>query len=142
MVWRQLDLLGVSDETVFEYGQALRAMAKRIGASKVRFARISKLLGHSDYDTKESYAAHVDSIRHALLTQYTRPGDREGIERDLGQDGTTSDVKRTFTAHKSVLEIDLENVDDAHREGVNLAMLKRGKVNIRLSSAHRDGQDC
>lgn len=64
------DLLGVSDEAVWNYGEAVRLIAENNGLHRVKFIRLWDLLDHPGPWTKEFYLTHAPCIRRELLYRY------------------------------------------------------------------------
>lgn len=71
-----LDLVGISDGEVWEYGHRLRQIAKERGYACIRFNRIMNLLGIYDGAeiSKEEYIQLCDKARSELHRRYGRPG--------------------------------------------------------------------
>ncbi|KAJ8133279.1 hypothetical protein O1611_g341 [Lasiodiplodia mahajangana] len=74
------DLIGVSEETAWGYGEALRAMATRKELHNIKFIRLWDLLDHdprhqlhqeSPTKDKAYYLEHAFSIRQELLSTYS-----------------------------------------------------------------------
>lgn len=80
------DLLGISDEEVYEYGIHLRQMAAEKGYDRLKFIRIMNLLGLTDspHMTKEEYLGYVTDSRKTLVEKYLDPAfdAREAILND------------------------------------------------------------
>ncbi|KAH7309635.1 Pyoverdine/dityrosine biosynthesis protein-domain-containing protein [Stachybotrys elegans] len=68
------DLIGITDEDLFEYGRILRKMAADKGYHCIQFARIMNLLGlHSDENiTKQHFVNLLDASRKALIVRFGR----------------------------------------------------------------------
>ena len=60
-----LDILGVPDEVVWDYGEALRRMAVEKGLHHVKFIRLFELLDHPWFKTNSPEAAKAFYISHA-----------------------------------------------------------------------------
>ena len=71
-----LDLVGISDGEVWEYGHRLRQIAKEKGYACIRFNRIMNLLGiyNGAEISKEEYTQLCDKARSELHRRYGRPG--------------------------------------------------------------------
>ncbi|CAG8107369.1 unnamed protein product [Penicillium olsonii] len=73
------DILGVSDETVWNYGEALRNMAVEKELHHVKFIRLFELLEHPWFPTstpqaaKNAYLAHAGCLRRELMYTYGDP---------------------------------------------------------------------
>ncbi|KAI0115741.1 Pyoverdine/dityrosine biosynthesis protein-domain-containing protein [Nemania sp. FL0031] len=74
------DLMGVSEQRVWEYGEALRAMAARKELRNIKFIRLWDVLGHNpehqlQQETlakgKSYYLEHASNIRQELLRTYS-----------------------------------------------------------------------
>jgi pyoverdine/dityrosine biosynthesis protein Dit1 len=97
------DLLGVPDETVWDFGQAVRAMADQHGLTHLSFLRLWDLLGNKgDFADKQYYLSHSDSIRAELLERF---GDK-AFEADMAGK-STADMHLTHTKYLEFLEQDL-----------------------------------
>ncbi|KAI1749485.1 Pyoverdine/dityrosine biosynthesis protein-domain-containing protein [Xylaria castorea] len=72
------DLMGVSEEAVWEYGEALRAMATRNESRNIKFIRLWDLLEHpgrrfdreNQKQAKAYYLEHATCIRRELIHRY------------------------------------------------------------------------
>ncbi|GFG02326.1 spore wall maturation protein DIT1 [Aspergillus udagawae] len=70
------DILGVPDETVWEYGEALRRMAVEKELHHVKFIRLFELLEHpwipltSAEQAKSYYLAHAQCLRRELMYRF------------------------------------------------------------------------
>jgi hypothetical protein len=62
-----VELLGVSDEDVWSYGEALRAMAQEKGFNSIKFYRLFELLDHPSTTTSQG------SHRHELIARFADP---------------------------------------------------------------------
>ena len=73
---RWLDLVGISDGEVWEYGHRLRQIAREKGYACIRFNRIMNLLGiyNGAEISKEEYTQLCDKARSELHRRYGRPG--------------------------------------------------------------------
>jgi pyoverdine/dityrosine biosynthesis protein Dit1 len=97
------DLLGVSDETVWEFGQAVREMADTHNLTHLSFLRLWDLLGNTgDFKSKDYYLSHASSIRKELSERF---GDR-AFEADMANK-STADMHMTHTKYLEFLEQDL-----------------------------------
>ena len=98
-----LDLLGVSDETVWNFGQGVRQMATDNGLHNLRFLRLWDLLAHpGDFQSKEYYLAHSSCIRRELKYRFGDPK----FEADMVST-STSDMQMTHTKYLEFLSQDL-----------------------------------
>jgi pyoverdine/dityrosine biosynthesis protein Dit1 len=111
------DLLGVTDETVWNFGQAVRDMADSTNLTHLSFLRLWDLLGNTgDFKSKEYYLAHASSIRQELKQRF---GDAQ-FEADMAHK-STADMHMTHTKYLEFLEQDLR-FNEAH-----LALSEEGK---------------
>lgn len=98
------DLLGISDEEVFNYGAALRRIAEDKGYKNLEFIRIMNLLRLTDkvHLTKEEYLESVGNIRETLVERYLDPTfiATEAIEQDR-------DISLTYCGYLKFLTKDL-----------------------------------
>jgi pyoverdine/dityrosine biosynthesis protein Dit1/alpha-ketoglutarate-dependent taurine dioxygenase len=108
------DLLGVSDGDVFDYGEALRDMARTSNLSHLKFSRVSELLGYSDLDLEDKddvkvrrarYLDQVSKVREDLLEKYKDP-DLDIKVAIRGEE----DTRLTYCGYLKFLATDL--VDD------------------------------
>ncbi|KAJ5349444.1 hypothetical protein N7541_007171 [Penicillium brevicompactum] len=73
------DILGVSDETVWDYGEALRRMAVEKELDHVKFIRLFELLEHPWFQSstpeaaKSFYLAHANCLRRELMYTFNDP---------------------------------------------------------------------
>ncbi|CAO2658028.1 Nn.00g072880.m01.CDS01 [Neocucurbitaria sp. VM-36] len=97
------DLLGVSDETVWNFGQSVRQMATDNGLHNLSFLRLWDLLAHpGDFQSKEYYLAHSSCIRRELKYRFGDPK----FEADMANT-STSDMQMTHTKYLEFLSQDL-----------------------------------
>jgi alpha-ketoglutarate-dependent taurine dioxygenase len=74
-------LLGVSDETVWSYGNKLEEMAKSSNLSNIRFLHLGDVLGHEiGIWTQEHTAAHAQCIRRELHYRYAGASSKSGLD--------------------------------------------------------------
>ncbi|MCJ1472382.1 hypothetical protein MMC13_001029 [Lambiella insularis] len=133
------DLLGVSDEDVWDYGEALRAMAVTKQFRNIKFVRIGDLLGahHSDILTKVEYLTHASCYRRELIAKFEDPGfdPHEQILNDR-------DTCLTYRGYLKFLFHDLKYSPvveptwskakyKKYVKGVATAMIVRGKIFAR-----------
>lgn len=133
-----IDLLGVSDQEVWRYGQQLRQMAKDNACDHIRFSRICDLVdakyapGELD---EELYLERASKYRH-LLVANTPSGFNviDAISND-------PDISKTYKGYKKFLksERDDRNHHRSHslteKENAVIAkkMISRGMVRIILT---------
>lgn len=98
-----VDLLDVTDETVWDFGQAVREMADSHGLKHLSFLRLWDLLGNTgDFKSKDYYLAHADSIRQELKQRFSDPQ----FEADMANK-STADMHMTHTKYLKFVEQDL-----------------------------------
>lgn len=98
-----LDLLGVTDETVWNFGQAVRQMSAENNLQNLSFLRLWDLLEHpGDFQSKEYYFAHASCIRRELKYRFGDPK----FEADMANT-STSDMQMTHTKYLEFLSQDL-----------------------------------
>jgi len=100
------DLLGVDDEDVWNYGEALRTMAVEKGFDHIRFLRIIELLeitGSKDI-SKEEYLLHAQCYRRGMVDKFGNP-DFDPHE----QIRTDEDTCLTYRGYIKFLTVDLQH---------------------------------
>ncbi|KAJ5134832.1 hypothetical protein N7448_000145 [Penicillium atrosanguineum] len=120
------DILGVPDETVWDYGEALRQMAVDKGLHHVKFIRLFELLEHpwfktdSPEDAKAFYLAHASCLRHELMYIHGDPAfdADEAIKTD-------NDTCLTYRGYIKFLTKDL-----AHQEQTQLLSKRARQTQI------------
>ncbi|KAK5631702.1 hypothetical protein RRF57_007416 [Xylaria bambusicola] len=131
-----LDILGVSDQEVWRYGQRLRQMAKINGCYHLRFLRISDLVG-AEYESlrlnETLYLSRVSEYR-SILESNTPSG--FDVSDAIAND---PDTTKTYKGYKKFLiseRGDRANISRSQMERENSAIAKamilRGKVNVKL----------
>jgi pyoverdine/dityrosine biosynthesis protein Dit1 len=91
------DLLGVTDKTVWNFGQGVRQIAADNHLQNLRFLRLWDLLTYpGDFQSKSYYLEHANNIRTELKSRY---GDPE-FEADMANKSTAD----MHTTHKKYLE--------------------------------------
>jgi len=100
------DLLGISNEEVYDYGIGLRQMAEEKGYDRLRFIRIMNLLGLTDspHMTKQEYLSQVDQSRTELMEKYLPP-DFDVRDAIL----TEVDINLTYCGYMLFLSKDLRH---------------------------------
>lgn len=101
-----LDLLGVPDKDVWEYGETLRALAVSKGFAHISFARLRDLV---DIDLPKeldemTYVANASNFRRALLNTFSKPGWTWDEVRQV------EDACMTYRGYIKFLQTDLETV--------------------------------
>ena len=127
----------MSDTEVWEYGQALREMAKEAGCRNLRFARMYELFGvecapQNGQLTKISYLAKVPEYR--MLLEQNLP---QGFEAK-DEISSSPDTMKTYCGYKKFLETERDVLQARSRnekENGEIAkkMIRRGKVCVNLS---------
>ncbi|KAL6827952.1 transferase family protein [Trichoderma camerunense] len=101
------DLLCISDQDTWAYGEALRNMATEKKFNYINFARMKDLL---DFPAPEKmteiiYVANCTTFRRLLLNQYGR------ADLDIDHEiATNPDTKLTYLGYKRFLESDLKYI--------------------------------
>ncbi|RAK73193.1 uncharacterized protein BO72DRAFT_500321 [Aspergillus fijiensis CBS 313.89] len=118
------DILGVPDEVVWDYGEALRQIAVDQNLAHIRFIRLADLLEHPR-STKEFYVTHASRLRRELTLRFQDPSfdPREAINADM-------DLLLTYRGYIKFLTKDL-----AHRP--KLAKSERARVEEISQTARR-----
>lgn len=100
------DLLGISDEEVYDYGAALRQIPDQKGYKNIDFIRIMNLLGLSEKTTmsKEEYLHSTDTCRDTLMQKFLDP---TFIVTDLIDQDT--DYNLTYCGYLRFLATDLRH---------------------------------
>ncbi|KAJ5451648.1 Pyoverdine biosynthesis [Penicillium cf. griseofulvum] len=119
---QNIDILGVPDETVWDYGETLRKMAIEKELHHVKFIRLFELLKHPWFQSstpeaaKAVYLAHASCLRRELMFTFADPSfdATEAIKTD-------NDTCLTYRGYIKFLTKDL-----AHQEETKL-MSKRAR---------------
>ncbi|KAJ3579990.1 hypothetical protein NPX13_g582 [Xylaria arbuscula] len=101
------DLLSISDQDTWAYGEALRAMATEKKFSCIRFSRMRDLLQFPlPKEMNEIiYVANCTNFRRELLNRYGNP------DLDIDEEiATNPDTKLTYLGYKRFLESDLKYI--------------------------------
>lgn len=139
----RLDLLGVSDNDVWRYGDALRAIATAKGHEHIIFSRLQDLVSImflNDFDDVDelnemTYVTNASNFRLALLSGF---GDPDWKWETASQ---REDIQLTYKGYIKGLGIDLQHMydiaDDESRakfqrrvEYTAKQMLARGDVSL------------
>ncbi|KAK8199896.1 putative pyoverdine/dityrosine biosynthesis protein [Phyllosticta capitalensis] len=105
------DLLGVPDETVYVFGETLRKMAKDLGCSSVKFARLSQMPALNknipvemlEYSDSPSYERIAPLVRQHLVSVF---GDADhDVDKDIA---SNQDIKATYMGYLKYLSHDLK----------------------------------
>jgi hypothetical protein len=127
-----LDLLGVSDETVWDYGEALRHMALEKELHHVKFIRLWDLLDHpgpqddNPVNTKAFYLAHSPCFRREMMYRY----EDKNLDADKAIK-TDMDTCLTYRGYIKFLTKDL-----AHQENYKAGSAK-GKAALISQTAKK-----
>jgi pyoverdine/dityrosine biosynthesis protein Dit1 len=96
-------LLGVTDETVWNFGQGVRQIASENHLQNLSFLRLWDLLAYpGDFQSKAYYLEHANNIRTELKSHYGDPK----FEADMANT-STADMKTTHTKYLEFLKQDL-----------------------------------
>ncbi|GFF44663.1 hypothetical protein IFM62136_00050 [Aspergillus lentulus] len=142
------DILGVPDETVWEYGEALRRMAVEKELHHVKFIRLFELLEHpwipltSAEQAKSYYLAHAQCLRRELMYRFEdRNFDADAAIR------SDNDTCLTYRGYIKFLTKDLAPQMDtqytskkaraAHIAQIARSMIVRGKMFAAAIKANR-----
>ncbi|KAG0155713.1 hypothetical protein PDIDSM_2886 [Penicillium digitatum] len=101
------DLLCISDQETWNYGEALREMVDKKGFDNISFSRIRDLL---EFPLPEKlseiiYVANCTTFRRLLLNKYGNPD--LNIDHEIA---TNPDTKLTYLGYKRFLESDLQYI--------------------------------
>lgn len=101
------DLLSVSDQDTWAYGEALREMTTNLGFSRLTFSRIKDLVNFPSPPALNeiTYVASATNFRRCLLNQYG--DDNIDIEREVN---TNPDTMATYLGYRRFLVSDLEYI--------------------------------
>jgi pyoverdine/dityrosine biosynthesis protein Dit1 len=97
------DLLDVTDETVWNFGQGVRQIASDNDLRNLRFLRLWDLLEYpGDFQSKSYYLEHASNIRAELKSRFGDPK----FEADMANT-STADMQMTHTKYLEFLKQDL-----------------------------------
>lgn len=102
-----LDLLSISDQDTWAYGEALRKMAIDKKFIYIQFSRMKDLLDFPlpEKLTEITYVANCTTFRRLLINRYGRD------DLDIDQEITANpDTKLTYLGYKRFLESDLKHI--------------------------------
>ncbi|KAL4755963.1 transferase family protein [Aspergillus foveolatus] len=101
------DLLCISDQDTWAYGEALRKMAEQKKFTLIHFARMRDLLDLPlpDKLSEIVYVANCTTFRRVMLNRYGR--DDLDIDHEIR---TNPDTKLTYLGYKRFLESDLKHI--------------------------------
>lgn len=159
-----VDLLGVQDHVVWNYGKKLRAIAKNKMYNSIEFARLKDLLGFEAGDEElddMSYAAIASTMRLKLMTRIAPTSCDDATSESSAQDDANKEL--TYRGYLKFLELDLASTypigpdrsKSRFKRGVGRiakCMLKRGDAfaravrdrfpdHVRLSIHPSTGED-
>lgn len=97
-----VDLLGVPDENVWNFGEAVRQITIEHDLHNLSFLRLWDLLGTPGTWSKEHYLANASSIRQELHNRYGDPQ----FEADMANK-SSSDMQMTHAKYLEFLKSDL-----------------------------------
>ncbi|GIJ85267.1 hypothetical protein Asppvi_004123 [Aspergillus pseudoviridinutans] len=142
------DILGVPDETVWEYGEALRRMAVEKELYHVKFIRLFELLEHpwnpltSAEQAKSYYLAHAQCLRRELMYRF----EDRSFDADIAI-RNDNDTCLTYRGYIKFLTKDLAPQMDtqytskkaraAHIAQIARSMIVRGKMFAAAIKANR-----
>ncbi|KFY65022.1 hypothetical protein V496_02869 [Pseudogymnoascus sp. VKM F-4515 (FW-2607)] len=131
------DILKVSDEEVWRYGQQLRQLARECGCDHLRFSRLCDLLDDEQLPEPQSeaeYVKYAPNFREETLRRYLPEGfdATEAIARD-------QDINYTYCGYVRFLGLELadtllkgSNMPTAHKirfcKDIAKRMIHRGKA--------------
>lgn len=135
-----VDLLGVPDKDVWNYGQGLRRLAHAKGFSRIEFSRLRDLVSLSlSVELDEmTYVANASNFRRALLNTFGNPNwEWEEVSR-------IKDVCLTYRGYMKFLQTDLADVypvgdgrtKSRYKRGIEYIakqMMVRGDVSLSRS---------
>ncbi|KAJ5885204.1 hypothetical protein N7495_009714 [Penicillium taxi] len=101
------DLLCISDQETWAYGEALRKMVSKMKFDNISFARIRDLLDFSlpEELTEIVYVANCTTFRRLLLNKYGK------VDLDINHEiAANPDTKLTYLGYKRFLESDLQYI--------------------------------
>ncbi|KAF2746335.1 putative pyoverdine/dityrosine biosynthesis protein [Sporormia fimetaria CBS 119925] len=98
------DLLGVSDENVWDYGEAVRQIVEKKELNHIKFIRLWDLLDHPGPWTKDFYLAHASCIRREMVYRY------RDIDFENNMMGKSDEaMRRTHNGYIEAVSKDLES---------------------------------
>ncbi|KAF2278852.1 putative pyoverdine/dityrosine biosynthesis protein [Westerdykella ornata] len=96
------DLLGVSDEEVWDYGEGVRRIAEERELRHIKFIRLWDLLDHPGPWTKDFYLTHASCIRREMVYRYRDPE----FEADMASK-SDDDIRLTHSGYLKGVAKDL-----------------------------------
>ena len=128
------DLLGVSDEEVFDYAKGLHHITEVLGLRHLKFTDPFELIGSEmSPTTAEEYASRVGKLRQRLFLSFRPPG--YDFDEDIKKNET---ALLTYRGYLKFLESDLatffrekgmgKSAAKKHNSKVARGMIERGKA--------------
>jgi len=128
------DLLGVSDEEVFDYAKGLHRITESLGLKHLKFTDLFELVGsESSPTTAEEYASRIGKLKERLFVSFLPPG--YVFDEDIKKD---NNALLTYRAYMKFLELDLatsfrekgmgKSAARKHSSKVARGMIERGKA--------------
>ena len=128
------DLLGVSDEEVFDYAKGLHRIVESLGPKHLKFTNLFELMDSDSSPTSaEEYASRVGKLRENLLVSFLPPG--YDFDEDIKKD---ENALLTYRGYIKFLDSDLATFFRAkgmsksaarkHCSKVARGMIERGKA--------------
>ena len=128
------DLMGVSDEEVFNYANGLQRITDALGLRHLRFTDLFELIGcESSPNTAEEYASRTGKLKEDLFASYLPPG--YDFDKDIKED---NNALLTYRGYIRFLDSDLatffrdkgmsKSAAKKHSSKVAREMIKRGKA--------------
>lgn len=128
------DLLGVSDEEVFDYAKGLHRITESLGLKHLRFTDLFELMGSENSPTTaEEYASRIGELKERLFASFLPPG--YNFDEDIRKD---NNALLTYRGYMRFLESDLatffrekgmgKSASKKHSSKVARGMIERGKA--------------
>ena len=128
------DLMGVSDEEVFNYANGLHGITDALGLRHLRFTDLFELMGcESSPNTAEEYASRIGKLKELLFATFLPSG--YDFDKDIKED---NNALLTYRGYIKFLEFDLatffrdkgmsKSATRKHISKVAREMIKRGKA--------------
>ena len=128
------DLVGVSDEEVFDYAKGLHRITKSLGLKHLKFTDIFELDNSESSPTiAEEFASRIGKLRERLLVSFLPPG--YNFDEDIKMD---HNALLTYRGYMKFLESDLamffreremgKSAAKKHSSKVARGMIERGKA--------------
>ena len=128
------DLLGVSDEEVFDYAKGLHHITESLGLKHLKFTDLFELIGSESVPiTAEEYASRIGKLKERLFVSFVPPG--YDFDEDIKKD---NNALLTYRGYIKFLESDLatffrgrgmgKSAAKKHCSKVARGMIERGKA--------------